>query len=178
MVGEMNLVDHGIQNEDSDFRVHICFTAKQAYVFQTAQAAGVMKSYRIVEAFQWVNGKKMVTSRGHIVPPGAIPGCEWIAIPHDIILGAAMPSRSSNDTSQKGRAAESITQAMLSRGLLPLPQLTEIVSNKDLQISGLDIMLKPVKIQIKCDYRGGHKEFGGTGNLYLEVAERNPHKKF
>lgn len=174
----MNLFEHGIQTEDSDFRVHICFETKQAYIFPTTSAVGAMKGYRIVEAFQWVNGRKAVTSRGHIVPPGAIPGCKWVAIPADIILGAAMPSRSSSDTSQKGRAAESITQAMLSRGLLPLPQLTEIVSSEDLQISGLDIMLKPVKIQVKCDYRGGHKEFGGTGNLYLETHERNPHKKY
>lgn len=174
----MNLVEHGIQTEDSDFRIHVCFMTGRVYTFPTKKAVNIMREYRVVSAYQWVNRRKAVTSRGYIVPPGAIPGCKWMMIPPDILQNANVPPPQSDDTSRKGRAAEFIAQAMLGRGLLPLPQLTEITSNKDLQISGLDILLKPVKIQVKCDFRGGHKEAGGTGNLYLETHERNPHKKY
>jgi hypothetical protein len=49
------------------------------------------------------------------------------------------------------------------------------------QIDGDDIVVltgaNRVHIQVKCDYPGGDKALGGTGNLYLQVAERNPLKK-
>ena len=53
-----------------------------------------------------------------------------------------------------------------------------IVKEMDLQINGVDIVINMnTKIQVKCDYRGGPKAYGGTGNLYLQVRECNPFGK-
>ena len=31
-----------------------------------------------------------------------------------------------------------------------------------------------LRIQVKCDYRGGPRELGGSGNLFLQTHECNP----
>ena len=92
--------------------------------------------------------------------------------------------REDDDTSEKGRKAVGLIAAMLRRGLLPIPgKVQRLVTDidKPLQIEGQDIIVEfgaaTVRIQVKCDYKGGDKSRGGTGFLYLQTAERNPMKK-
>jgi len=52
------------------------------------------------------------------------------------------------------------------------------VEEKDMQISGWDITVKlNFRIQIKCDWKCGLGD-GCTGNLFIQIAERNPNKAF
>jgi hypothetical protein len=88
------------------------------------------------------------------------------------------------DTSDKGRKAVELVAAMIRNGLFPLPYAVGQLDSdpaKDMQINGDDIIVdlgaNRVHIQVKCDFRGGDKALGGTGNLYLQVAERNPLKR-
>ncbi len=48
-----------------------------------------------------------------------------------------------------------------------------------MQIRGVDIVVRGQwRIQVKCDYDAGRgKDGSGTGNLFLQVAERNPLKR-
>jgi hypothetical protein len=48
-----------------------------------------------------------------------------------------------------------------------------------MQFEGLDIVVATrVRIQVKLDFRGGERELGGTGNLFLQTAECNPTRSY
>ena len=49
---------------------------------------------------------------------------------------------------------------------------------ENIQLKGMDIVLFCRKrIQVKCDYRSGDRPLG-TGNLFIQKAERNPLKRY
>ena len=48
-----------------------------------------------------------------------------------------------------------------------------ITTDKSEQIFGSDLSAKNIIFQVKCDIKGGHKEGGGSGNLFIQTAERN-----
>ena len=122
------------------------------------------------------------TSEGYIVPPLAIGKCVIIQV-RDCAWDKC-DFREDDDTSTKGGKAVVLVAGMIRNGLFPLPYNIDSLDDDPayaLQIDGDDIVValgaSCVKIQVKCDFRGGEKDLGGTGNLFLQVAERNPLKK-
>ena len=165
-----DLVDYGIQTEESDYRIHVCFGEGYIYVFQTAEGIEACKSgrYRCVAAHQ--PGVNYRTAEGYLVPPDDLSTCQRIRIPSDILIHCRCIRKAS--TSAKGRAAIQTVKAMTVRGLVPVPILADEVTEEDMQVKGVDIlMVANVRMQVKCDYDGG---ISGTGNLYLQVRELNP----
>jgi hypothetical protein len=78
-------------------------------------------------------------------------------------------------TSDKGASAEYVVKEMVKRGIIPLVLDTTSDEDYDSQLLGSDILVKFADgIQAKCDWRGGHREHGGTGNLFLQTDECNP----
>ena len=82
-------------------------------------------------------------------------------------------------TSEKGDRAVDIVSAFLKSGRFPLWLEGEFVTDREIQITGTDIKVKGNwKIEVKCDFRAsderGQPHPNCTGNLYLQVAERNP----
>ena len=71
--------------------------------------------------------------------------------------------------SVNGRKAVRFVEIILTRGLLPLPSEPYVVNQSDIQICGTGILVRAmdIRIQVKCDYRGGCRDLGGTGHLYL-----------
>ena len=95
-----------------------------------------------------------------IIPP--IPG--W----HTYFNG-------NDTTSRKGELATRLTKKLIEMGELRLKLNPVEINDLDMQISGTDILIRAdIKIQVKCDFNGGSKEFGGTGNLFLQIADCNP----
>ena len=90
----------------------------------------------------------------------------------------ANPIRDSDKPDIKGRNARLIAVKLLEEGRLPIPLKVSVVAeNTKQQIDGTDLVVdSKLRIQVKCDFRGGNKDLGGTGNLYLQVAEANPNK--
>ncbi len=43
---------------------------------------------------------------------------------------------------------------------------------------GQNLRHNDLHTQVKCDFDGGRKELGGTGNLFLQVKEANPFKLY
>ena len=166
------LHNYGILNEESDYRIHVCFKPGYAYIFRTEAGRFVCASgeFQTRKAFQpGVNG---ATANGYIVPPNKIPGCEQVKIPSDIMN--KLRCAETESTSAKGDKAVLCAMSMLERGLFPLSIKTSFVKEEDIQRKGVDlIVISRTKIEVKCDYNGGT---GGTGNLYLQIAERNPLK--
>jgi hypothetical protein len=177
----MRLVNYGIQNEESDFRAHVSVATKAVYFFPTEAGIDAIISnrdqdgqymYRSATAKQ--NG--MVTANGFLVPPDDIDGCIQIPIPDDLFVTANFGTNPKYlTTSERGQKAVFVVKEMLRRGLIPLPMIVEEITNKNIQIKGKDVISTlDADIQIKCDWRAGPRHLGGTGNLYLQVQERNP----
>lgn len=172
------LREHGIQTEESDYRIHVGFKRMRffdphmIYVFPTSAGRDALNSSlaKPFEAGQvGVNG---ITGKGVKVPWSAIGDCREIKIPSDIYYAAHYDHEA--DTSAKGASAVFVVKEMMKRGLISFPILTQEVSDKDMQIRGTDLTVTScnLKIQIKCD--AWASDFG----IRLQTSECNPMKKF
>jgi len=176
------LHDYGIQNEGSDLRAHVCPVVRRVYVYPTAEGRKAALSGQWPRRPAYQRGVVGATAEGYLVPPFAIRRCVALEVRAEAWTAATFSE--SEDTSTKGQNAVRFVAEMIRAGVFPLPYS---VGNLDadptraMQISGDDIIVdlgaNRVHIQVKCDFRGGDKALGGTGNLYLQVAERNPLKK-
>lgn len=167
------LFDYGIHNESSNIRAHVAPLAAILFVFPTRSALEVMRRFPKKPAFQpGVNGR---TAEGFCVQPCAIPHLRRLCIAPERLIGFAEELT----TVEKGARAVAIVAAFLKAGRFPLWLEGQFALEKDLQITGTDIVVRGCwKIEVKCDFRASD-EFGKphprcTGNLYLQIAERNP----
>jgi len=172
------LFEYGIQLERSDIRVHVSPSTKCLYVFPTAEAQQLLDQrateFKQVQAFQ--PGVKYPTALGRLVPPAAIPRLVIVHLPDCDWWAKFKPT---HGTSKKGSLAVKAVDWALRNGKLPLWVTgTKETQNIQNQIKGIDILLTGQwKIQVKCDWDAGPRERGGTGNLFLQSAERNPRKR-
>jgi len=169
----MSLFEYGILQEKSDLRAHVSVVGECVYVFQTSSAVRAIKSHHYHEAPAYTGS--ILTAMGLLVPPFDIDGLRVVDIPADVV--AAVDFNKADNTTSKGNKAVEVVRVLLNRGLFPMNAAPEIVEDKQMQISGLDILVKmEVKIQVKCDWKCGVSD-GCSGNLYLQIAESNPYKQ-
>jgi len=180
---QKDMIAYGIQNEESDLRVHVCPLIKRVYIFPTEEGRKAIKNndFELVQGYQ--QNYNEATSEGYLGSPDKIKKCAEVKIRN--IAWKHVKFNENEDTSQKGEKATRLVKNMLINGLLPLPLESKIIKNKDLQLKGTDILIKKnalkhdkLLLQIKCDYKGGRKELGGTGHLFLQTAEKNPFNKY
>ena len=172
----VQLVDYGIQNEESDIRAHVAVYAQKVYIYRTEIGQAVIKRrppYRLASVY--TAGIK--TAEGYLVPTRNIDGCQGYAIPDNVFTTSGigqLPERGYQG--QKGKAATYIVHQMLQLGLVPVPVTVTEVNDQSMQIQGIDIQTRAnVNIQIKCDYRAGNGTHPRcTGNLFLQIRECNP----
>lgn len=172
MIGEPKLTRHGIHDEVSDYRAHVCFAEGAVYLFETAQGKLTVDTgnYPVREAYQ--KGVEGRTALGYLVPPFHIPGCKRVPIPADVIY--EIDCRRDESTSVKGKKAVRVVARMMQMGYITLPMSLVEIDEKKLQIQGIDAVTKvEKKLQVKCDFYGGTRP-DGSGNLYLQFAEHNP----
>jgi hypothetical protein len=112
-----------------------------------------------------------------LVPPQDIKECKGIVIPERWIQEVGFKK---NDTpTEKGNKAIEIVMKLLKGGWFPLSLFPQVITDMDMQIEGTDLIVRAERrIQVKCDYDGGPKTYGGTGNLFLQIAECNPFQQF
>ena len=174
----MRLTDYGIHNEKSDVRAHVCPVARQIYVFPTTSGVEAIESgrYREVDGFQ--EGVEGRTASGFLVPPMDIAQVVRIGVRRGVWDHIRITA--SDSLPEKGGKSTRLVATMIYKGMLPIPGVA--YTDPDLDIQGTDILFSAGEvtqhIQVKCDFRGGEKRYGGTGNLFLQVAERNPRRLF
>lgn len=169
-----NLIDYGIQHDEAAIRVHVCPLARMVYAFRTSAALeAIRRQHDIRPAYQIVNGQRELTAAGHVVSWDSIPGV--IAVPLSPLLWNLHPFRIDMSETEKGKQAELIVKAALTLGHIPLPLTAALETRHNQQLRGIDLRIPETTIQVKCDYRGGHRPHG-TGNLFLQIAERNPNR--
>jgi len=173
--GEMklnsSLVQYGIYEEDKDIiRCHVSIKTKRVYVFSVGDVRSLdIAKYKEVGASQ--SGIK--TALGRLIPPSDILNIFECMIPETWIKKAEQYALST--TSIKGQIAVSITKELLKLGRIRLPLTISEVTDQQMQISGTDILiLATIKMQVKCDWNAGHRNMGGTGNLFIQTHECNP----
>ncbi|MHA2377488.1 MAG: hypothetical protein ACXAB9_15140 [Candidatus Thorarchaeota archaeon] len=170
-LGNTSLVRYGIQDYSCDLMIHVAVEARKVYMYPTESGKIAIDSgkYRTAPAF--ING--IQTARGYLVPPGKIEGCKWFDIPDDLLNKYRFEYSAS--TSIKGNKAEQLVKEMIEKGLLPLIVDVKEVEDYEQQLKGNDLeVICASSYQVKCDWKAGHKVFGGTGNLFLQVEECNP----
>jgi len=172
----LGLFPHGIFSENSDIRAHVAPGTKAVYVFKTADAIELLKlkQYKMRPASQ--PGFTGITAMGYLVPWGDIPDIRRIGNYTSDPWWENFSERDS--TSAKGRKACEVVSKLLKMGRFPLWCIGPVDDTKNisLQIKGTDILLwGRWRIQVKCDYNAGE---GGSGNLFLQIAERNPLRQF
>lgn len=163
------LYPHGIQNEDSDFRAHISFGV--AYIFSTQSGRDAIAKLDS-SSVRCAHTGNYISSRGFIVPVRQISNIRQYIIPGDIMW--SWSDTLVNSTSTKGKKAVSIFCEMLKRGLINISFSLNEVTDKDIQISGIDIFVSAkYKFQVKADLKAIV-----TGNVYLETHELNYYKQY
>ena len=179
MFGETKLIDYGIHNEQSHIRAHVCPKARRIYVYPTQRGVEAILTGEFIKVNGFQDGVSDPTSEGFLVPPFSIRECISICVNNNV--WDYFDFSDADDTTVKGNKAEKMIFGMIKRGLFPIPALCEIVNDKDIQISGGDIFIKPnairkneIIIQVKCDFPGGERSLGGSGNLFIQIAESNP----
>lgn len=169
-----DLVQYGIAEEETDMRAHVCVVVRRIYTYPTKPAVRLVttKKFPVAPAFQG-NQK---TAEGYLVPPSVIPYIRQFELPD--FYWTAVPIRPEMTTSEKGAAATKLVQLAMQDGLIALPLQAHLITNLELQIKGVDILVNfDAGIQVKCDYNGGPKAFGGSGNLFIQISEANPFKR-
>ena len=173
-LGNTKMVHYGIQNETVDLRAHVGVNTKRVYIFTPQDGMSAINSGRYHRKPVYTG--EILTAYGYAVPWNEIEGCHWFDIPEDVMLQAGFGQ--AKNTSDKGRSAEYIVKEMVMRGTIVM--VLDTMDDKDAksQMVGSDILVKFANgIQVKCDWRCGHKDRGGTGNLFLQTDECNPLKQ-
>ena len=178
-IEQPTLFNHGILNEQSDIRAHVCVLALTVYAFPTIE--GVRAIERGIEnnwlkpKKAWQPGVEYATADGYPVPWHEIRFIKRIPVDLEDLkeFSLLLP------TEEKGKLAVNVVQNCLKNGRFPLFANGEVVNDVDMQIKGMDIYVRGNwKIQVKCDFKGGGDgKDGTTGNLYLQTHELNPLKK-
>lgn len=164
------LVNYGIQNEGSDLRAHVSVCNATVYVFPTESGRQAIKRGNIQGRPAYTG--TTISAFGYPVPYKTISGIQQIKIPQWIFEQENFMQADS--TSEKGRKAVNIVKEMILRGLVAVSLKPVEITEKNMQIKGTDIHVTAnCKIQVKCDWRAGE-----TGNVYLQVAERNINKSY
>lgn len=167
MTGNTTLVEHGIQNDESNYRIHVSFGVGKAYFFPTESGKMAVEK-EIGEVFEASQpGTKLITGKGRKVPWVQIEGCSEIDIPQSWI--DKIDCQWSDGPGEKGKKAVTIAKALLTTGRVPMPVSTREVNEKDIQIRGLDLIVtSKLDIQVKCDW------WGGRTGIRLQTHECNP----
>lgn len=175
-LGQPELFEHGIQTENADIRCHVAPKTRLVFVFRTAPLLDLdLEQYAVGWAGQ--PGVTYKTGKGYLVPFKDIPDLRilrWHSAPWwDAFSPDQLPQ-------EKGRLAVDVASELLRDGRFPLWHGYAKDSDRlEVQHGGTDILLwGRWKIQVKCDYFAGPKDAGGTGNLFLQTAERNPLRRW
>src|SRR5690606_1939752 len=150
------LTRHGIHNEQSDLRLHVCPVVRKVYVFPVTDEA-----IRRIERSPERSASRLgdLTARGHVVPWDDLPKCVEIGFtdrlwelsaddPRPDLADLAYPGIPGDEdggTYPAGRWAGRFAKRLLEWGMIPLPDqlgFKAIVSTLEQDLEGVDLILR------------------------------------
>lgn len=196
MSGAMNhnhLIEHGIAEDESDYRIHVDLGGGRVYVFSTEAGRASLRPSNGCRPFAatqpGVGGT--ITGAGYRINWRDIDGCVQIRMPRDIMMSIQCSKDSPPNI--KGAEAKRVALAMFERQCLYLPPIRPAqgslfgatpsrhdgmepsckvreVRRRRQQIKGIDLVTDTgITAQIKCDWRCTSR------GLALQTHEINPH---
>ena len=168
------LVEYGIQTEESDIRAHVSVVNRAIYAFPTIKGLEAIKKADLPLRTAGQPGVEGITAEGWTIPFQAIDGIRTLRFYswrrwHEF--------NENMTTSEKGKLAVQCVLDCMKKGRFPFWINATEDERENIQIKGVDILIFcHKKIQVKCDWRCGHGPLG-TGNLFLQKSERNPLKR-
>ena len=169
------LFESGIHTEKSDIRAHVSLVNKTVYVYQTCQGLKAIEEYNPPLRPAGQDGVEGVTAMGWLVKVEWIEGLRKLRA--SLWPGWAELAREKT-TSRKGALAVECVTYTMRKGRFPFWVDAYEDDRLSIQVKGTDIVVfNRHWVQVKCDRRCGEKP-NGTGNLYLQQAERNPLKRY
>lgn len=167
-MGNEKLVKEGIYNDDSDYRVHVCPIVKRIYCYPTEH--GKIATDKRIRAAD-VKTKNIRTATGHGVPIHEIGFCRQIPVP-DLYWEKFNFQQGEKGN---GKKAEEFVIEVANAGILRYESKSVSINNVGLQRKGYDLKVSSDwNVQVKLDFKGGARDKGGTGNLFIQVEECNP----
>lgn len=168
-----DLFEYGIQTENSDIRAHVSVINRAIYVYETRKGLEAIEKHKPKQAYASQRGVDGFTGLGWLVRPDMIDGLislKYVSWQHWGLFKESMT------TSEKGDLAVKCVCDCIKIGRFPFWIDASEENRESVQIKGVDIVVFcKKKIQVKCDWRSGPAP--GTGNLFLQSAERNPKKQ-
>ena len=171
---DASLFEYGIHTEASDIRAHVSVVNRTIYVFQTRLGVEAIERENPPLRTASQPGVSGITAEGWVVAVTSIPDLRRVKFES----WGGWPEFSEHlTTSAKGALAVRCTIEAMKRGRFPFWLDATEDERENVQILGTDILVFCRKrVQVKCDYRCGDRPLG-TGNLFLQRAERNPLRK-
>lgn len=180
------LANYGIHTEESDWRIHVCVKAKAVYCFPRDAAVAAVNRRAMInqDGHKVVTTGDIVTATGYAIPieeidpiyPVRIPS-GWISHVHGARAYITIHERMS--TTAKGEKAEKVVAALWRNGYLNFIRPISLQEQTEIHVQhrGIDLIAVMPTVQIKCDFAGGDKALGGTGNLFIQLSECNPYQQ-
>lgn len=178
LTADHSWIEHGILQENCDYHCHICFMEGTAYVYPTEMGKKAVRQGKGYEHEAGQPGVEFKTGKGRIINPMDIDYCERYVIPKDLLHANAL--RPEYTTSQKGACAVRIVAGLLKRKLIKIPLQSVEITDADLQIKGVDMLICcKINLQVKCDKPGGMTpyKYRDPAGIFLQTHERNPLKR-
>ena len=82
LLGNTSLVDYGIQDEQSDVRIHVGVYSQEAYVYKTQDGRDSIDPIKHRKVPVWTGN--IHTATGYVVPLDNIKDCQVLPVPDDI----------------------------------------------------------------------------------------------
>lgn len=170
---------YGIQSEKAYLRAHVGVLAKTLFVFERKPAVVLILSVEYPWVFSRQDGVEGYHGIGYLVPPGDLRQVWTCPLEEEWLLGFT----EGMDTTIAGRRAEEIVKRCFESGRMGSPKKLEFQEGRQKQIFGADFKMERTGdlIEAKLDYRSSliahTPQDRCTGNLFLQVWERNPLKK-
>ena len=168
---DAGLFEYGIHTEASDIRAHVSVVNRTVYVFQTRHGVEAIERVRPPLRTASQPGVVGPTAEGWVIGVDEIPDLRRVKF----VSWPEWPEFSERlTTTAKGALAVRCVIAAMKLGRFPFWLDASEDERENVQILGTDILVFcRKKVQVKCDYRSGDRPLG-TGNLFLQRAERNP----
>lgn len=179
--GNTKLVKYGIEEENTDYRIHVCGLTNICYVFETKKMIDYLKITKQKLREIEVKTYGVVTAKGYLV---SIADFLNLGIGKEYFLPSYIwKSIGSNECEKnKGIWAVGIAKRAIEHNVIFFKYIVKEESNVVKQIQGQDLLIvnNEIKAQVKCDYRACLKANNsfGTGNLFIQTWECNPTKQF
>ena len=155
-------------------RAHVSVVNRTIYVFQTHLGIEAIERTNPTLRTATQPGVNGPTAEGWLVDVNAIKDLRRLKFAS---WERWDEYRERASTSEKGALAVECVRTAMKRGRFPFWLDATEDDRENVQIKGTDILIFCRKrVQVKCDYRCGDKPLG-TGNLFLQKAERNPFKR-